>query len=91
MKKLFPLSALLLTACFSSTGIIPTGKDEYYAGRRSGQFGGGPPVQAVAVIYEEANAFCAKQNKTTETIKLDQINGIIGRPASAQLHFRCAQ
>jgi len=53
------------------------------------QVGFGPADGAKADVYQEANNFCAKQNKKLETVKLDMTNPGFARPASASLQFRC--
>jgi hypothetical protein len=78
----------LLSAC-SSTGIIPMDKDTYMVSKRSAQVGFGPANGAKADLYEEANVFCAKQNKAIETVNLEMTDSGFARPASASLQFRC--
>ncbi len=79
---------VLLTACASS-GVIQVDPDTYLVAKRSPQLGFGAPVGATADVYKEANAFCARQGKSVETVNLDQENSAFGRPASASLKFRC--
>ena len=88
MKTCLVFLILFLAGC-SSTGIVPMDKDTYMVSKRSAQVGFGPPIGAKADIYQEANEFCAKQNKKVETVKLDTTNSGFGRPASASLQFRC--
>jgi hypothetical protein len=82
------LSVFLLSAC-SSTGVIPMDQGTYYISKSSPQVSFGPPVTQKAEIYKEANDFCARQGKSVETIKLEELDQVFGRHASASLTFRC--
>ncbi|HAL36642.1 MAG TPA: hypothetical protein DCP03_00340 [Polaromonas sp.] len=57
--------------------------------KRSAQVGFGPADGAKADVYVEANAFCAKDNKTVETVTLNMTDSGFAKPASASLQFRC--
>jgi len=84
---LLPLT-LLISAC-ASTGVVPADKDTYIVAERGPTVGFSRPIRQTASVYRQANEFCAKQNKQVETVKLDQLDSGIGRPASASLQFRC--
>jgi len=73
----------------ASTGVVLMEKDIYMVAKRSAQFGFGPSYGVKADVYQEANDFCAKQNKKLETVKLDMEDGGFARPASVSLQFRC--
>ena len=88
MKRYYLVIVVLLSAC-SSTGVIPMDKDSYMVSKRSAQVGFGPAIGAKADLYEEANAFCAKQNKAVETVNIETTDSGFARPASASLQFRC--
>ena len=88
MKKYYLAILFLLLGC-SSTGIVPMDKGTYLVSMRSAQVGFGPPTAAKAQLYEEANTFCAKENKAVETINLETTDSGFARPASASLQFRC--
>ena len=88
MKRLIIIVALLLTGC-ASTGVVLIEKDIYMVAKRSAQVGFGPSYGVKADVYQEANDFCAKQNKKLETVKLDMEDGGFARPASVSLQFRC--
>lgn len=88
MKRYVVPIVILLSAC-SSTGVVPMDKDTYLVSKRSAQVGFGPATGAKADLYEEANAFCAKQNKAVETVNLETTPSGFARPASASLQFRC--
>jgi hypothetical protein len=82
------LLTLALSAC-ASTGIVPADRDTFIVSERGPTVGFSPPIRQTASVYRQANEFCAKQNKQVETVKLDQLDSGLGRPASASLQFRC--
>lgn len=88
MRLLILVFALLLAAC-SSTGVVQTGDDTYMIAKRSAQAGFGPPVKTQGAVYEEANAHCAQQQKTLETVNLDVTNSGFAKPGAVNLQFRC--
>ena len=88
MKSAFLAVSLALGGC-STTGVVPMDKDTYMVAQRSAQVGFGPADGAKADVYREANAFCAKQGKTIETISLEMTDSAFAKPASASLRFRC--
>ncbi len=73
----------------ASTGVVQVDKDTYMLGTRSPQCGFGPPIRVTGNVYREASAFCAKQNKKVETIKMETTNAGFARPGSVVLRFRC--
>jgi hypothetical protein len=78
----------MLAGC-ASTGIVAMDKGVYLIAKKSPQVGFGPPIGIKGDAYTEANAFCAKDGKTVETVKLDETNAGFGRPAAVSLEFRC--
>jgi hypothetical protein len=82
------LISLFLAGC-ASTGVVPMNKDTYLIGKRSAQFGLGPPVGAQADVYREANEFCSKQNMKVETVNFELTDSMPFRPGSVALEFRC--
>ena len=90
MKLITAIAMLSLTAC-ASTGIIPIGPDTYTISEKGPQVGFGPPVAARAEVYRQANAFCAKNHKVPETVKLDLVNSGFARSAVATLDFKCVE
>lgn len=85
LTLLFPV---FLVSC-SSTGVIPMDKGTYMIGKRSAQVGFGPPEGTKADVYNEANKFCAKENKSVKTIHLKMVDSGFARPGSVELTFRC--
>ncbi len=79
---------LALSGC-SSTGVVQTDGGRYMIAKKSAQVGFGPPIGVRAEVYQEANNFCAQQNKTVETINLELTNAGFARSAAATLEFRC--
>jgi hypothetical protein len=88
MNKWFLIIMVVLTGC-ASTGIVPMDKNTYMVAKRIAQIGFGSADGAKADVYQEANDFCAKQNKILETVKLEMIDSGFARSASASLQFRC--
>ena len=82
------ITVFFLTAC-ASTGVVPMDGNTFMIAKKSAQFGASPPVMVKAVVYREANEYCAKENKEVETIKLDIVNSGFGRAGSVSLEFRC--
>lgn len=82
------LMCAVLAGC-STTGVLQIGPDTYTISERSAEFGGGPPVGAKADVYKEANEFCAKQNRSIETISTTSTNTVFGRAGGFELTFRC--
>jgi hypothetical protein len=80
--------AMILFGC-SSTGIVQTDGGKYLIAKKSPQVGLGPPIGVRAEVYQEANEFCAKENKVVETINLELTNAGFARSAVATLEFRC--
>jgi hypothetical protein len=79
---------LVLAGCTSS-GIVHMDRDTYMVSERGPTVGFSPPIRQTASVYRQANEFCARQNKQVETLKLDQQDSGLGRPANATLQFRC--
>ena len=79
---------VLLVAC-KSTGIVPMDSETYMIAKKSSEFGFGPPIKAKADVYNEANEYCAKEQKTVETIDFEMRNAVFGRQGSVSLEFRC--
>jgi len=88
MKLKLLLVSCLLISC-SSTGVIPMDGETYMIGKRSAQVGFGPPTGTKADVYVEANAYCNKQSKSVETIKLDETDSGFAKPGNVSLTFRC--
>jgi len=81
-------SVFALSAC-SSTGVLQSGNDRYMVSKTSLQVGFGAPTAVHAEISQEANGFCAKQNKKVEVVNTTINHPALGRPGSATIEFRC--
>jgi hypothetical protein len=88
--SLWVVSFIALTGC-ASTGIMKTGGDRYIVSKTSLQVGFGAPTAVHAEISQEAEDFCAKQNKTLDVVNTDIKHPALGRPGSATLEFRCKE
>lgn len=85
---LFSVSAVL--AGCASTGVVPADRGTYMLSKQSaaGIFGTSGGVRAD--IYAEANEFCARTNKTVETVNLELKDAVpFVRTSSATLQFKC--
>ena len=93
MKESFliVLGGLFVLSGCSSTGIMDIGDDRYKVSKNSMKVGFGAPTGAYDKIHDEAEAFCAKQNKTLDVVDNDIIHPALGRPGSATLEFRCVE
>ncbi len=90
MKKinLVLMSAVAtLTACVSSTGPVPMGRDTYMIGLDGKGFLSSSEI--IARAYKEANEFCRKQNKELMPINSRQRGMSFGVDPSAELQFMC--
>lgn len=89
---IFCFTLSFLSGCmFNSTGIVPIDKDVYMVAKTSPGGGFVTADRTKAVIYQEANAFCEKQGKKIETVKITAVDGRPFRSASAELQFRCVK
>lgn len=81
--------SMLITACTSSSGVIPDGKDAYRV-MHTGDTGFTNSNTLQKNAYKEAMTFCAQQGKTIETINMEskQSRPLGGWP-EASLLFRC--
>ena len=89
MKNTLMLSALLLAACATTSGVIPMGDDTYMIARTEKAFdSSGSKVKAAAI--NEANQFCASKGKKFLFIKATQNDMVPFRSdAQAELEFKC--
>lgn len=82
------LGVIALAGC-SSTGVLQSGSDKYMISKSDHKVGFGPPTAAHAAISQEADEFCAKQNKKVEIVNATVTHPALGRLGSATLEFRC--
>jgi hypothetical protein len=83
----FTLSSLL-TACGGVSEVVKTGKDTYMVASSDTTIGSGGGNLKVK-LYKAASKFCEDQSKVLMPVSTSSIDWAIGRPASAELVFRC--
>jgi hypothetical protein len=88
MKTQLVILTLLLAGC-SSSGVVPMDRDTYFIKQSAGAFQMGTPLGAKIDVYNEANKFCAEQNKQVETVNLEMKSQFPLVPGYAALQFRC--
>ena len=66
------LTAVALTCCAHSTGVLPVGPDTYTLTERL-DMGLGHGEEAQQKALSEANAYCAQQGRQLATIKMDDV------------------
>lgn len=82
------VAVLALAGCATDTGIIQTGPDTYMVGGKAIAVGGSGH-DAAAEAYKQAQAFCAEQKKTLETVSVVSRDGGFARFPNAKVEFRC--
>ena len=90
MKAIFVMGVCaVLTACASTTGIVPIGDGIYMSSKQdySLNYHGG---KIKAELYQEASQFCAKQGKRSVPVSdTSQDAAMYTNYASAEIKFRC--
>jgi hypothetical protein len=79
---------LLLASCGGVSEVAKIGKDTYLVASSDTTIGAGGGNLKVK-LYKEAGKYCAGQNKILTPVNSSSIDWAIGRPASAELTFRC--
>lgn len=87
-RVLIVLAASALSAC-QSTGVIPTGQDSYYIGKKDGTPGIGVSLSNKAEVYKEANEFCTKKGLEVSVVRETVTSSLPGRLGSTEVHFKC--
>ncbi len=91
MKRIVVLLLIVLTlsGC-ASTGIVPTGRNEYMISKTDMGDVWHTGAKVLAKLYIEANEYCAKKNMFVEKISEETNDGkVFVRNANATLRFRC--
>lgn len=79
----------ILTGC-ASTGIVPTGRNEYMISKTDMGDVWHTGAKVLAKLYIEANEYCTKKNMSVEKISEETNDGkVFVRNANATLRFRC--
>jgi len=82
---------LLLSACTSTTGIVPDGPDAYRIAS-DGKTGATRSTKLQSQNYEAAAAFCAERGRIVETLAADSKRAApLGGYPEANLRFRCTE
>ena len=91
MKRLILVGVVLLAGCAStSTGVVPTGKDEYMLSKTDLGDVWHEGAKVLAALYVEGNAYCENKRMSLEKISEETHDGrVFVRNASATLRFRC--
>ena len=89
MKNIFALFVVVLTACASTSGVVPMGGDAFMVSRSEKGFDTtGSRVKADAL--KEANKFCALNGKSIEVVKATQSDMVpFKSDAQAEVVFKC--
>jgi hypothetical protein len=83
------LSILILTACASSSGVVPIGKDTYMISRTQKGFSGSSG-KVKAEAFKEANQFCESQGKKLQIVSTSQKDMVLfTSDPSAEIQFMC--
>jgi len=79
----------VLTACATSSGVVPAGNDTYLISRSEKSFDAtGSRVKADAL--REASDFCSKSGKSMEVLKTSEKDMMVFRSnPQAEVQFRC--
>jgi hypothetical protein len=84
------LTIFFLSAC-SNTGVIQMENNKYMVSVKNAKVGFVNAAEEKAEAYQEANAFCKKQQKSVETINIELRDSGAFQSASATLEFKCVQ
>lgn len=79
---------VLLAGCASTTGVIPTGTNQYMVSREDN----GPSASLgnlKAATMKDANAYCATQGKTMQILRESDTPRSFGQFPQTTLHFAC--
>ena len=91
MKKtillLLALSAVLISGCSTSSGVVSTGPDSYMISRT--QWGVRGPGLVKAAAIKEADAYCKKHGKAIMVIKTVEVGVKFGSEPAAEVYFKC--
>ena len=82
-------ATVALTACATSTGVVPIGDGIYMLGTHGSMSWSGSEVKAG--LYKEAGEFCAKQGKQVSPVSDSSRDAAMySNYASAEIKFRCS-
>jgi hypothetical protein len=88
MNKAMVPALLLVAGCASTTGVIPTGSDNYMIAREDNT-----PAASLGNIkaqaFKEAATFCAGKGRSLKTISESDTPRSLGQFPQTTLHFTC--
>jgi hypothetical protein len=88
--RVLTLSALVLTlAACANTGVMHRDGGQLFIAKADAQISSGPPTNVKRDAIAEATAYCTKDNKRFETVKLEENDAGPGKPAAVALTFKC--
>lgn len=85
--KTFLLTALIVTGCAHSSGVIPMGPDTYFISRVAGGMNAGEATLKVEA-FKEAGAYCTDQGKQLHIESASESQHGMAAP-KAEVQFRC--
>jgi hypothetical protein len=88
MKIVLCVVILFLAGC-ASTGVVQTGSDTFFIGKKDGTPGLGVSLSNQAEVYREANDFCFLRSLSVETVSLDTTPARLAQLGSTELYFKC--
>jgi hypothetical protein len=78
-----------ISACTTTTGVIPIGKDTFMIGTTGKSPGGFSGTEAKALAFQEAHKFCAGKGRKIQVVNTQQADMRFGVNATAELQFMC--
>lgn len=89
-KRFSILASILILIGCASTGVVPTGKNEYMISKTDLGDVWHEGSKVLAKLYIEGNEYCTQKNLFLERISEETQDGrVFVRNASATLRFRC--
>jgi hypothetical protein len=88
LKIIYTVLLSSLTACASTTGVVPTGKDTFMIAREDN--GPAASVGAIkAATFKEAAEFCSTKGKSMQLTKESDTPRSLGQFPQTTLQFLC--
>jgi hypothetical protein len=85
---LLAIICFAIAACGGVSEVVKIGKDTYMVASSDTTIGSGGGNLKVS-LYRVAGQYCIDQNKELLPVTSSSIDWAVGRPASAELTFRC--
>jgi hypothetical protein len=90
LKALLLLAVSLGLAACANTGVMTRDNGQFFIAKADAHISSGPPANIKKEALAEAAAHCAKDGKSSETVKLEENDAGPGKPAAVALTFKCA-